>query len=95
VRKMSISENYEGSVTPHRLRYFDIFERYSINSPETGASRPAWPALHVGIGRGGRRRRVRCSDVLLNLVADLDLTLSLSGYTFCRKLDPSALAPAP
>jgi lactate 2-monooxygenase len=30
-------------------------------------------------------------DVLLNLVADLDLTLGLSGYTCCRELDASAL----
>jgi len=30
-------------------------------------------------------------DVLLNLVADLDLTMGLSGYTCCRELDASAL----
>jgi lactate 2-monooxygenase len=30
-------------------------------------------------------------DVLLNLVADLDLTLALSGYASCRELDASAL----
>jgi len=30
-------------------------------------------------------------DVLLNLVADLDLTLGLSGYTSCRELDACAL----
>jgi len=30
-------------------------------------------------------------EVLLNLVADLDLTLGLSGYTCCRELDASAL----
>jgi len=30
-------------------------------------------------------------DVLLNVVADLDLTLGLSGYTCCRELDASAL----
>lgn len=34
-------------------------------------------------------------DVLLNLVADLDLTLALSGYTCCRELDSTSLAPAP
>jgi lactate 2-monooxygenase len=34
-------------------------------------------------------------DVLLNLVADLDLTMALSGYTSCRELDSSALCPAP
>jgi len=31
-------------------------------------------------------------DVLLNLVADLDLTMALSGYTCCRELDASALS---
>src|SRR6266852_6140354 len=30
-------------------------------------------------------------DVLLDLVADFDLTMALSGYTSCRELDPSAL----
>jgi lactate 2-monooxygenase len=30
-------------------------------------------------------------DVLLNLIADFDLTLALSGYTSCRELDASAL----
>ena len=30
-------------------------------------------------------------DVLLNLIADLDLTMALSGYTSCRELDRSAL----
>jgi len=31
-------------------------------------------------------------DVLLNLVADLDLTMALSGHSSCRELDPSTLA---
>src|SRR6266481_2678879 len=30
-------------------------------------------------------------DVLLNLIADFDLTMALSGYTCCRELDASAL----
>ena len=30
-------------------------------------------------------------EVLLNLIADLDLTMALSGYTSCRELDPLAL----
>jgi lactate 2-monooxygenase len=34
-------------------------------------------------------------DVLLNLLADLDLTLALSGHTSCRTLDLSALTAAP
>jgi len=34
-------------------------------------------------------------DVALNLLADLDLTLALSGHASCRTLDPSALIPAP
>jgi lactate 2-monooxygenase len=33
-------------------------------------------------------------DVVLNLLADLDLTLALSGYTSCRTLDPSSLSDA-
>jgi isopentenyl diphosphate isomerase/L-lactate dehydrogenase-like FMN-dependent dehydrogenase len=31
-------------------------------------------------------------EVLLNLVADLDLTLALSGYASCAELDATALA---
>jgi lactate 2-monooxygenase len=30
-------------------------------------------------------------DVLLNLIADFDLTMALSGYTSCRELDSSAI----
>jgi lactate 2-monooxygenase len=33
-------------------------------------------------------------DVILNLLADFDLTLALSGYTACRTLDASALSNA-
>jgi lactate 2-monooxygenase len=33
-------------------------------------------------------------DVLLNLLADFDLTMALSGHSSCRELDPSTLAPA-
>lgn len=34
-------------------------------------------------------------ETLLNLLADFDLTLALSGYTSCRDLDQSALVAAP
>jgi len=34
-------------------------------------------------------------DVVLNLLADLDLTLALSGHTSCRTLDASALSDLP
>jgi len=34
-------------------------------------------------------------DVVLNLLADLDLTLALSGHTSCRNLDASALSDLP
>jgi lactate 2-monooxygenase len=34
-------------------------------------------------------------DVLLNLLADFDLTLALSGYNSCLGLDPTSLALAP
>ena len=30
VRKISMSENYKGCVTPYPLRYFDIFERHRL-----------------------------------------------------------------
>jgi len=30
-------------------------------------------------------------DVLLNLIADFDLTMALSGYASCRELDASVL----
>jgi len=33
-------------------------------------------------------------DVVLNLLADFDLTLALSGHTSCRALDPTALSNA-
>jgi lactate 2-monooxygenase len=33
-------------------------------------------------------------DAVLNLLADLDLTLALSGHTSCAELDPSALTQA-
>jgi hypothetical protein len=32
VREMSISENYEGEITPHPLKHFEIFERLRENS---------------------------------------------------------------
>jgi lactate 2-monooxygenase len=44
-----------------------------------------------GLAAGGEQG-VR--DAVLNLLADLDLTLALSGYTSCAELDPSALAHA-
>jgi isopentenyl diphosphate isomerase/L-lactate dehydrogenase-like FMN-dependent dehydrogenase len=31
-------------------------------------------------------------DVVLNLLADLDLTLALSGHSSCRTLDASAMS---
>ncbi len=34
-------------------------------------------------------------EVVLNFLADFDLTLALSGYSSCRQLDASALAPSP
>ncbi len=29
MREMSIGENYEGNITPHPLRDFEVFERHS------------------------------------------------------------------
>jgi len=45
-----------------------------------------------GLAAGGEQG-VR--DAVLNLLADLDLTLALSGYTSCGELDASVLAHAP
>ncbi len=45
-----------------------------------------------GLAAGGEQG-VR--EVVQNFLADLDLTFALSGYTCCRELDASALAPAP
>jgi lactate 2-monooxygenase len=44
-----------------------------------------------GLAAGGEQG-VR--DAVLNLLADLDLTLALSGYASCAELDASVLAHA-
>ncbi len=51
-----------------------------------GTSRAGGPSLPVGVaGQEGVR------EVLLNLLADLDLTMALSGYACCHELEAAAL----
>lgn len=63
----------------------DIFKALALGARAVLLGRLyAW-ALAVA-GEDGVR------DVLLNLLADFDLTLALSGYTSCRELDASTLS---
>jgi len=51
-----------------------------------GTSRAGEPSLPVGVaGQGGVR------EGLLNLLADLELTMALSGYACCHELEAAAL----
>jgi len=62
-----------------------MFSRRSRSAQEPCSS----GACICGVWRW--RVKKGCGDVLLNLAADLDLTMALSGYTCCRELDSSAL----
>jgi isopentenyl diphosphate isomerase/L-lactate dehydrogenase-like FMN-dependent dehydrogenase len=62
----------------------DVFKALALGARAVLLGRPYMWGLAVA-GEAGVR------EVLLNLVADLDLTLALSGYTCCRELDASAL----
>ncbi len=62
----------------------DIFKALALDARAVLIGRPYMWGLAVAGEEGVR-------DVLLNLVADLDLTMALSGYTCCRELDASAL----
>jgi isopentenyl diphosphate isomerase/L-lactate dehydrogenase-like FMN-dependent dehydrogenase len=62
----------------------DVFKALALGARAVLLGRPCMWGLAVA-GEAGVR------DVLLNLVADLDLTMALSGYTCCRELDASAL----
>jgi len=62
----------------------DVFKALALGARAVLLGRPYMWGLAVAGEEGVR-------DVLLNLVADLDLTLGLSGYTCCRELDASAL----
>ena len=62
----------------------DVFKALALGARAVLLGRPYLWGLAVAGEEGVR-------DVLLNLVADLDLTMALSGYTCCRELDSSAL----
>jgi lactate 2-monooxygenase len=62
----------------------DVFKALALGARAVLLGRPYMWGLAVA-GEAGVR------EALLNLVADLDLTLALSGYTCCRELDASAL----
>ena len=62
----------------------DIFKALALGARAVLVGRPYIWGLAVEGEEGVR-------DVLLNLAADLDLTMALSGYTCCRELDASAL----
>jgi lactate 2-monooxygenase len=66
----------------------DVFKAVALGAKAVLLGRPYIWGLAVAGEQGVR-------DVVLNLLADLDLTLALSGHTSCRMLDASALAPAP
>jgi len=62
----------------------DVFKALALGARAVLLGRPYMWGLAVAGEEGVR-------EVLLNLVADLDLTMALSGYTCCRELDSSAL----
>jgi lactate 2-monooxygenase len=66
----------------------DVFKVLALGARAVLLGRPYMWGLAVAGEQGVR-------DVVLNLLADLDLTLALSGHASCRTLDPSALTPAP
>lgn len=65
----------------------DIFRAVALGASATLLGRPYMWGLTLG-GEAGVR------DVMLNTLADLDLTLALSGYTSCAQLTPEALRRA-
>ncbi len=66
----------------------DVFKALALGAKAVLLGRPYMWGLAVAGEQGVR-------DVVLNLLADLDLTLALSGYASCQTLDRSALTPAP
>ena len=62
----------------------DVFKALALGA-RRGVPRPP---LHVGSGSGRPRGR---EQVLRCLLAELDLTLALSGYTSIAQLDDSSL----
>jgi lactate 2-monooxygenase len=66
----------------------DVFKAVALGAKAVLLGRPYIWGLAVAGEQGVR-------DVVLNLLADLDLTLALSGHSTCRTLDASALTAAP
>jgi isopentenyl diphosphate isomerase/L-lactate dehydrogenase-like FMN-dependent dehydrogenase len=66
----------------------DVLKALALGADAVGIGRPWVHGLAVA-GREGVR------EVLANLVAELDLTLGLSGVTSLRDLRPEVLVPAP
>jgi lactate 2-monooxygenase len=62
----------------------DVFKALALGARAVLRGRPYLWGL-AAAGEAG------VQEVLLNLVADFDLTMALSGYTSCRELDLSAL----
>ena len=65
----------------------DVFKALALGAKAVLLGRPFVWGLAVAGEQGVR-------DVVLNLLADLDLTLALSGHTSCRTLDASSLTTA-
>ena len=65
----------------------DIFRAVALGASAVLLGRPYMWGLTLG-GEAGVR------DVVLNTLADLDLTLALSGYTSCAQLTPDVLRRA-
>lgn len=65
----------------------DVFRAVALGAQAVLLGRPYMWGLTLG-GEAGVR------DVALNTLADLDLTLALSGYTSCAQLTPEALRRA-
>jgi isopentenyl diphosphate isomerase/L-lactate dehydrogenase-like FMN-dependent dehydrogenase len=65
----------------------DVFRAVALGAQAVLLGRPYMWGLTLG-GEAGAR------DVMLNTLADLDLTLALSGYTSCAQLTPEALRRA-
>jgi len=63
----------------------DVFKALALGAKAVLLGRLYMYGLAVAGEQGVR-------EVLLNLLADFDLTLALSGYSSCAELDASALA---
>src|SRR5439155_26127208 len=65
----------------------DVFKAMALGARSVLLGRPYAYGLAVG-GESGVR------EVLLNLIADIDLTLGLAGFASFAELDRSCLVPA-